>query len=276
MKKHLISSLFIAVLFTACSTDQVEPIAEPVLVPYAIYQLDNPDFDTSAPQIVRSYTYNLQGQISELRLRVYGLNTYDRTSYFNYDQNGKVIFLTQDGIENRRHNFLYEGGQVKYAQSPYGRSEFLYDGANRLRVRIDTTGSVVNPVRADSLLYSYTDSGITIRRIIRYLSYGTEGEAQPNYFFFDKSIKNPFENVKSDLSCLHFSLVDFTSNLRFKQNGFVSKFKMVYKTGRIDINMDNTVVKYKQGSNYPELIKVNHLNFGNSSEYYLYILYREY
>ena len=56
MKKHLLQLLFAAMLFSACNRDQVEPLPEPRLVPYAIYEVNNANFDTSAPRNVTEYT----------------------------------------------------------------------------------------------------------------------------------------------------------------------------------------------------------------------------
>jgi hypothetical protein len=275
MKKHLFTLFFATILLAACTRDQVEPIPERSLVPYAIYELNNSNFDTSAPRKVTEFSYSSQGLISTLRERIYIGNQFDRTYYFDYNQQGEVISLVHNSIEWTRYNYFYQNGKVRYTTSNYGSSEFLFDGSNRMRIRIDTSGPKGNSYRADSLLYNYTDSGVTIRRIIQLLRTNTIGEAQVNYLFFDKAKRNPFENIKSDLECMPFSLIGLIDNLRFKTSAFVSMYKMVDRSGRIDFKADFAILKERQDSNYPELIKVNYNSFGTLSEFYLYILYRE-
>ena len=276
MKKHLITLLFVVLFFAACSPDQVEPTPEPTLVPYAIYRLDNADYDTSFPQNITRYTYSSEGLVSTLIFRSNDPNVFDRNSKIEYDQKGELASVSSIDNERLRTDFVYQDGKVKLASSNFSSSGFLFDGANRMQVRIDSSGPRGGALRADSLLYSYTDSGITIRRIIHYLLDNVMGEAQPNYLVFDKTYRNPFENVKSDLQCFPFYILSLTDYLRYNNHvGFLGKFKMVNKSGREDISLQNTVMKVKQGTNYPELIKVNYVYFGVPSEYYLYILYRE-
>lgn len=167
MKKNLLKLLFASILFTACTRDQVEPLPEPSLVPYAIYELNNSNFDTSAPRKVTEFSYSSQGLISTLRERIYTGNQFDRTHYFDYNQQGEVISLAHNNIEWTRYNYFYQNGKVSYTTSNYGSSAFLFDGSNRMRIRIDTSGPKGNSYRTDSLLYNYTDSGVTIRRIIQ-------------------------------------------------------------------------------------------------------------
>jgi hypothetical protein len=276
MKKNLITSLFFVLFFAACGPDQVEPTPEPTLVPYAIYRLDNADYDTSFPKNTTKYTYTSEGLVSTIIFRSNDPNVFDRNSKIEYDQKGELASVFSIDNERLRTDFMYQDGKVRLALSNFSSSGFLFDGANRIQVRIDSSGPRGGSLRADNLLYSYTDSGITIRRIIHYLMDNVKGEAQPNYLFFDKTYRNPFEKVKSDLQYVPFYIIGLTDHLRYRSSvGFLGKYKMVNKSGREDISLLNTVVKVKQGTNYPELIKVNYLYFGVPSEYYLYILYRE-
>lgn len=276
MKKQLITPLFFVLFFAACSPDQVEPTPEPTLVPYAIYRLDNADYDTSFPQSITDYTYSSDGLVSTIIFRSNDPNVFNRNHKIEYDQNGELASVFSIDNEKLRTDFIYQDGKVKLASSNFSSSGFLFDGANRVQVRIDSSGPRDRALRADSLLYSYTDSGITVRRIIHFLLDGVKGEAQPNYLLFNRTYANPFENVKSDLQCFPFYILSLTDYLRYSSHvGFLGKFKMVNKSGREDISLENSVIKVKQGTNYPELIKVNYVYFGVPKEYYLYILYRE-
>lgn len=270
VKHRLLTLVYLVSILASCTKDPMDTLQGPRYVPKAIYFLDNPSMDTSNPTRVHEYTYDGEGYITSFRFR----------NYFpgNPDRSFQVLYNSSRGISavadppGTVFNYTYEDGRVRAIRTSNTSSHFAYDTGGRLTVRVDTFG-VGSYLRSDSLLYSYTDTSLKIRRIIE-IAGCCKNEAQSNFFSFDKSVNNPFMQVAGEGQFYDNIIVPFTDQLRFSRSGFLKRFRMVRLTGEVDSDQQREVMSFKPGTRFPEAIRVSNLTSGTSKLEYLFIVYQ--
>jgi hypothetical protein len=284
MKNYLIPSLVAVILFAACTRDQIDPAPEPRLIPYAIYELKTATFDTSAPISVFEFWYDTQQRLTGYKRRLIEPNNVNHYFTYQYESNGNLSFEVLNGIDWSKVNYTYVNGQPKYATSNYRRSEFFFNPTGQLTARIDSNVTSSEFFRADSLLYSYTDSLIKVRRIITLRSTlfdPVTGEAQYNLIFLNKAYNNPFDQLGKEVSTLPTSTIGFSDQILYAKQGMASEFQMLKLDGRIDYSRKFEVLATRANTRYPTLFRISQRTFSSfggidtTRVSYQHILYRE-
>ena len=284
MKNYLIPSIVAVFLFAACTSDQIEPASETRLIPYAIYELRTATFDTTAPISVFEFWYDGQQKLTGYKRRLINPNNLTHHFMYQYEPGGNLSFEVLNGIDRTKVNYTYLNGKPKYAVSDYRRSEFFFNAAGQLAARIDSNVTSPEFFRADSLLYSYTDSLIKVRRIITLRSTLFEqvtGEAQYNLISLSKSYNNPFDQLGQEVKILPVSTIGISDQILYAKQGLVSEYQMVKLDGRVDYSLKCEVLATSASTRYPSLLKISQRSFPSfggvdtTRVSYHHVLYRE-
>lgn len=279
MGKHLFIFILFLVSMVSCAPDQVDPEPAPKYIPYAIYELAGASFDTLAPRRVVEYQYS-NGSLTAMRKRNYRGNPFDNYYQFSYDQTGNLVSLSLNG-ELSKYIYTYVAGKPKYGNASGRNSEFFYDGAGNLSLRIDSSGPRTSHWRADSLMFTYSDSTVRAIRVITITAPPVVGSAEESMVYFNKASRNPFDQLQTRVDFLPQEIVNtFADYMQFSKRGMIREFQARRSTNELYISTEYEVLEKKAGTNYPSLVKVTHrlypsIDVDPTDVYFHHILYRE-
>jgi hypothetical protein len=283
--RHLPAFAVLFLIISCEKSNQSPAINQQKYLPVSVYTINNTNKDTVNALETMHIGYNSSNQI--VTLQFYSADSVARREFFNVRYtNGRMSSI--ESLGSLRFDFLYNNsGLLQEARYPvlkdvYINSHYLFDNTGRVILKIDSSVAPTS-VREDSLIYSYTDTTVRMRRYINWLTPAAlipsiTGETQPTTWTFNKLIRSPFDDLEID-GMLFPSRVMLGASyyLTYNKVGMFRKFKYETLQGVVQITRDFEVISTLPGTDLPELVRVVTDNTGWSggiTTTYHYFLYK--
>jgi hypothetical protein len=230
-------------------------------LPVSLYTINNSDKDTVNAWEAMQIRYNNSNQI--ISLQYYGTDPSASKEFFNVNYtNGRMSSIESANTRwdiTYRNSGLIEEARYRMRIDAYLNCYYLFDAAGRVIVKID---SVVTPTtgREDSLIYSYTDTTVRMRRYVNYTGnvlIPIKGETQPTTWSFNKLIRSPFDDLEIDgMLFPPRVMLDASYYLVYNKMGMFRSYKYVTLQGVVQKTIDFEVISYLPDTNLPEVVRI--------------------